>query len=272
MKGLSGSQDKKAVLVVSFGTSYQDNIEKTIAAIEKAIAAQFLDFNIRRAFTSQMVIDLLAERDGIIIDNVTQALEKLAGEGYGFIIIQPTHVINGIEYDEMRKAVRPFEATFNKIVYGAPLLTDDLDYDQVVRIVAEETREYNAAETAIVCMGHGTEHQANSVYTKLDDCFKKAGYRNYFVGTVEAAPTIEDIRASVARCGANKVVLLPLMIVAGDHANHDMAGEEESSWNMQLKGDGYEVTCLLRGLGEYRAVQEMFVKHALKAAGVLSER
>jgi len=254
--------NKKVLLVVSFGTSYNESREATIGAIETSIAKAYPDFEMRRAFTSQIIIDKLKDRDGLEIDNVQEAMERMVADGVGTLVVQPTHVMSGLEYDEMIAAIEPFKDKFVNISYGLPLLTSDEDYAQVVSIITDETKEYDVDGTAIVFMGHGTEHEANSTYTKLQQFLTDAGYDNYFIGTVEATPSLEDVMASVEESGATKVVLLPLMIVAGDHANNDMAGDEEGSWKTAFKGSGYEVECVIKGLGEYSGIQQMFVKHA----------
>lgn len=265
----AGDPDKKAILVVSFGTSYNETRAVTIEAIEGAVTKAFPDYEVRRAFTSQIIIDKLEERDGLEIDNVKEAMERLIADGVGTLVVQPTHVMNGFEYDEMKEAIAPYEDSFKNISYGLPLLISDEDYAEVVSILADETAEYNTDDTAIVFMGHGTEHEANSTYAKLQQKFDDAGYTNYFIGTVEAEPTLEDVVAAVEKTGAKKVVLLPLMIVAGDHANNDMAGDEEGSWKTEFKAAGYEVEPVLKGLGQYEGIQKMFVEHVQAAVDAL---
>ena len=266
-----GDAAKQAILVVSFGTSYNETRAVTIEAIEGAITEAFPEFDVRRAFTSQIIIDKLETRDGLEIDNVTEAMEKLVAEGYGTLVVQPTHIMNGYEYDEMVAAIEPYRDSFSQLVYGKPLLSDEADYDRVAEILAEETAEYAADDTAIVFMGHGTEHPANDTYAKLQQKFIDAGYTNYIVGTVEATPTLGDALTAAKALGVSKAVLLPFMIVAGDHATNDMAGDEAGSWKTAFKGDGYEVECVLKGVGEYKGAQELFVEHAQAAVESLSK-
>lgn len=254
--------NKKALLVVSFGTSYVETREATIGAIETSIADTYPDYEMRRAFTSQIIIDKLKNRDGLEIDNVQQAMERMIADGVETLVVQPTHVMSGEEYDEMIATITPYEDQFTNVSYGAPLLTTDEDYAELVSIITEDTKDYVADGTAIVYMGHGTEHESNATYAKLQQALNDAGYNNYFIGTVEATPSLDDIMAAVEASGATKVVLLPLMIVAGDHANNDMAGDEEGSWKTEFKKAGYEVECVLKGLGEYPGIQQMIVKHA----------
>lgn len=255
---------KPVILVVSFGTSYNDSREATIGAIEKLVQESFPDYEVRRAFTSQIIIDKLASRDGLIIDNVGQAMDRLVTDGVKDIVIQPTHVMNGKEYDQMSAEIAPYKDKFASFKVGVPLLSSAEDYKQLVEEIAPELPEAKEGE-AIAFMGHGTEHFANSAYAALDYAFKDMGYKNMFVGTVEGYPDLETVLRHVADYGANKVTLLPLMIVAGDHANNDMAGDEEGSWKMAFKGAGYEVDCVIKGLGEYQGVREHFVRHVKDA-------
>lgn len=254
--------NEKVLLVVSFGTSYNDNRELTIGAIEQALQKAYPDYELRRAFTAQTIIDILAERDNLQIDNVTQAMERLVADGVREVLVQPTHVMRGYEYDDTIAEIAPFVDQFDSITIGAPLLAEDADYQQLTEILVQETKEYAAQETAIVFMGHGTGHAANSTYATLQQYLTDAGHSNYFIGTVEAEPTLDDVLAKVADSAATRVVLLPLMVVAGDHASNDMAGDEADSWKNAFTAAGYEVECVMRGLGEYSGVQEMFVAHA----------
>ncbi len=257
--------DKKAILVVSFGTSYNDSREKTIEAIENKMAEAFPDYEQRRAFTSQTIINKLAERDGLEIDNVEQAMERLISDGIGTVVVQPTHVMNGIEYEEMCEAIAPYEDKFADLKIGTPLLTSNEDYENVINGITAEIPELTQEDTAVVFMGHGTEHYSNATYAALDYRFKALGFDNVFVGTVESYPDFDKVLQDVNESGLKKVVLYPFMIVAGDHANNDMAGDEEDSWKTMFKKEGYEVECVIKGLGEFECVQDLFVEHA-KAA------
>ncbi|MDR3114121.1 MAG: sirohydrochlorin cobaltochelatase [Treponema sp.] len=261
----SSDSGKPAILVVSFGTSYNDSRKKTIGAIEEAIAHAYPAYSVRRAFTSQIVIDHIYERDGEKIDNVTEAMNRLVADGVQDLIIQPTHLMNGIEEKEMLSQIQPFESKFRRIRYGKPVLSSDADYTALLRILKDGTKEYDAPDTAIVFMGHGTEDGANAAYARLADLFKAQGSSNYFIGTVEASPSLDDVIAQVRDAGFEKILLLPLMIVAGDHANNDMAGDEEDSWKSILTAEGFSVQTLLRGLGEYPAFQGHIVQHVADA-------
>ncbi len=258
---------KPVILAVSFGTSYNDSREKTIGAIEDALKTAYPDYEVRRAFTSQIIIDKLKERDNLTIDNVTEALDRLVADGVKEVVIQPTHVMSGYEYDDVIKEVNKYNDKFDSVKISKNLLAADSDYDALVEILVNTTADYNAEGTAIVYMGHGTEHEANTTYAKLQEKMTAAGHNNYFIGTVEATPSVEDVIALVKDGGYKKVVLLPLMIVAGDHANNDMAGDEEDSWKTLFKNEGFEVECVIRGLGELADVQQLIVKHCGEAMG-----
>ena len=259
-----GDPDKKAILVVSFGTSYNDTREKTIDAIEQEIADAFPDYEVRRAFTSQTIIDKLSERDGLEIDNVTGAMERLVDDGFGTVICQPTHVMNGLEYDDMVAEVSAFAGNFETLKFGTPLLNSAEDYQLVAQALVKNVPTSEDDE-AVVLMGHGTEHFANAAYAALDYTLKDQGNSQYIVGTVESYPGLEQVQKQVEALGAKKVILAPLMIVAGDHATNDMASDEEGSWKMEFKKAGYEVDIVLKGLGEYPEIREIYVSHVQQA-------
>lgn len=258
-----GDPEKKALLVVSFGTSYNDTREVTIEAIEKDLAAAFPEYETRRAFTSQIIINKLAERDGLEIDNVKEAMERLVADGVGTLLVQPSHVMNGYEYDDMMAEINPYADHFANLYIGTPLLTASEDYGKVAdALLAEYTP---AEDTALVFMGHGSHHFANATYAALDYFFKAEGHPNVFVGTVEGFPEVDTVLAQVDEAGYRKVLLAPLMVVAGDHATNDMAGDEEDSWKVIFKSAGYEVETALKGMGEIPAIRGLYVEHAQAA-------
>ena len=263
---------KTAVMVVSFGTSYNDSRDITIGAIEGAITRAFPDYEVRRAFTSQIIIDKLKERDGLEIDNVEEALDRAVKDGIKILVVQPTHLMNGYEYNDLADDLKDYEDKFDKVVLADPLLTSDGDFDAVIKAITEKTAAYDDGKTAICFMGHGTEADSNSVYAKMQDKLTQAGYENYYIGTVEAEPALKDVLKALDEKGTyNKVVLEPLMVVAGDHANNDMAGDEEDSWKTVIEGRGYEVECLLEGLGQIPAIQEIYVAHTQAAVDSLKK-
>ncbi len=260
--------DKPVILTVSFGTSYNDSREKTIGGIETAIQDANPDCEVRRAFTSQIIIDKLKDRDKIVIDNVEEAFARLVADGVKDLTIQPTHVMNGFEYDDLMEVVNANADKFDSVKVGSPLLTSDDDYTNVIDAITVATSEYDDGNTAIVFMGHGTEHASNATYAKLQTMLTDAGKANYFIGTVEATPSLDDVVAAVKAGGYKRVVLEPLMVVAGDHANNDMAGDEEDSWKTVLTNEGFEVVTLIRGLGELEAIQKIYVDHVKNAAAL----
>ena len=253
------------ILVVSFGTSYNDSRDITIGAIENAIQEAYPDYQVKRAFTSQIIIDKLKERDGIEIDNVTEALDRAVNDGVKTLVVQPTHLMNGYEYTDLLDELDTYKDKFDKIAIGDPLLTSDEDFKAVVQAITSETSSYDDGQTAICFMGHGTEADSNSVYTKLQETLTSEGYENYYIGTVEATPSVDDVLAAVKEKNYTKVVLEPLMVVAGDHANNDMAGDEDDSWKTVFQNAGYQVECVLKGLGQFESIQNIYVDH-VKAA------
>lgn len=252
---------KPVILVVSFGTSYNDSRDVTIGAIEADIAAAYPDYEVRRAFTAQTIIDILAEREGLEIDNVTEAMERLVADGVKNVVIQPTHIMHGYEYDDMVKEVMTYADSFESLAIGEPLLSSFEDYEAVTAALLADNENAGSADTALVFMGHGTEHFANATYSELEAVMQANGYTNAFVGTVEGFPTLEVVQGKLSVYGAQKVVLMPLMVVAGDHANNDMAGDEEDSWKTILTNAGYEVECVLEGMGQNAAIRAIYVEH-----------
>ena len=257
------------LLVISFGTSYNDNRRLTIGAVEEAMEKAFPDWSVRRAFTAQLIIDRLQRRDGQVIDNVGQALDRAVENGVKRLVIQPTHLMDGLEYNDVVNEAAQYADAFDKIVMGAPLLTSDEDFQIVAKVMAEATAQYDDGKTAICFMGHGTEAAANTVYARMQQVMTDAGYANCFIGTVEAAPTLDDVLALVQAGGYERVVLQPMMIVSGDHANNDMAGEDEDAWKTVFENAGYEVECVLKGLGEYEAIHDLLAAHAQAAINQL---
>lgn len=251
--------EKRAILAVSFGTSYDDTRKKTIDRIEQDIREAYPAWAVYRAWTSGMIRRKIMKRDGIYIPDVREAMEQMERDGIREVIVQPTHVINGIENDLMTEEVLAFEGRFAHIVTGAPLLTSQEDNDRVVKAVADEL--HPAADEALVLMGHGTEHYANAVYAALDYQFKDTGYKNIFMGTVEAYPSFDSLLRRVREAALRRVTLAPFMIVAGDHAANDLSGAEEGSWKSRFENAGFEVDCVLKGLGEYPGIRQVFLDH-----------
>ncbi|MBR0404491.1 MAG: sirohydrochlorin cobaltochelatase [Eggerthellaceae bacterium] len=269
-------EGENEILVVSFGTSFNDNRVATIGAIEKAIQAANPDWSVRRAFTAQIIINHIAARDGEQINNMQQALDLAKEAGVKNLVIAPTHLMKGAEYDEVVAALEPYKADMN-IVVAEPLLgevgADPTVINDDKKAVAEAVVAAAAVpeDSALVLMGHGTSHEANITYNQMQTVMDELGYKNVFVGTVEGEP--EDTECSVVigkvkDAGFKNVILRPLMVVAGDHANNDMADpEDEESWYSQFTAAGAfdSVDCQINGLGEITAVQDLYVKHVADA-------
>jgi len=265
MSFASAEEVKPVILVVSFGTSYDDNRDLSIGAVEADITAAFPEYEVRRAFTAQTVIDILGDRNDLDIDNVTEAMDRLVADGVTKVVIQPTHVMNGAEYDDVMAEIAPYADKFEVMAVGAPLLTTHEDYEAVIDALLANNENAGSADTALVYMGHGTHHFANATYSQLEAMMHAEGYENAFVGTVEGFPTLEVVQSQVTAYGAKKIVLMPLMVVAGDHASNDMAGDEEDSWKVILTDAGFEVECVLEGLGQNAGIRAIYIDH-IKAA------
>ncbi len=255
----------KVLLVVSFGSSFNQTRDLNIGGIEQAMKDAFPDYQVRRAFTAQIIIDKLAEREKLVIDNIEQAMNRLVLDKVKEVVVQPTTVMNGYEYDDVIAAVTPYAGKFESMKIGKPLLIDDSDYDRVADLMLEELAEFEAEDTTVLLMGHGTHHAANATYPKFEETLRSKGHDDIFVGTVEGGVLIEDLQAVLKDKGSKKVVLRPLMIVAGDHANNDMAGDEEDSWKTILQNDGYTVETVIEGLGQIKGIRDLFVQHVQAA-------
>ena len=261
---------EKELLVVSFGTSYLDSCRRTIGAIEDALEKAFPGYDLRRSFTSQMIINHIQRRDGISIDNVTQALDRAVSNGVKHLAIQPTHIMDGFEFQKLVKEAARYQGAFASLSIGAPLLTSDQDFRVVADALAASTAAYDDGKTAICLMGHGTEAAANIVYERMQKKLTDSGRNNYFIGTIEATSTVDKVLSLVKAGNYKRVLLQPMMIVAGDHANNDMSGEEEGSWKRIFESAGYEVVCQVHGLGELEAIQNLFVEHTKATVQVLN--
>ncbi|MBP1736195.1 MAG: Sirohydrochlorin cobaltochelatase CbiK [Oscillospiraceae bacterium] len=252
----------QAILVVSFGTSFDDTREKTIAATQAQIRRQFPDYAVYSAFTSGMVRGILKQR-GIDIPSVEDTLEQILRDGVKRLAVQPTHLLYGDEYDKMRSAVAGQASRFERVTVGAPLLSDYSDMYEVLSALDEGIpREL---DEALVLMGHGTGHFSNTTYAAMDYFAKANGFEDVFVGTVEAWPDLDEVVSQVLREGFTRAVLTPLMLVAGDHAQNDMAGEEPRSWRSVFAANGLQTRCMVRGLGEYESVRALYCAHIERA-------
>ena len=280
---------EKELLVVSFGTSFNDSRATDIKGIEDALTKAFPDWSVRRAFTAQIIINHVQARDGEKIDNMDQALERAVANGVKTLVVQPTHLMHGAEYDEMCEALDAYKDKIENIVVAEPLLGEvgndatviNADKETVAKAVVDTAVAdgkfesiAKAAEdgTALVLMGHGTAHVAKVTYSQMQTQMEKLGYKNVFIGTVEGEPeetSCEAVIEAVKAAGYTKVVLRPLMVVAGDHANNDMAGADEDSWKSMVEAAGLTVECQIAGLGRIGAVQELYVAHTQAAIDTL---
>lgn len=249
---------KKAILVVSFGSSHLDTLEKNIDKIEQQVADTFPEYRVYRAFTSQMILRKLKKTENLHFNTVKEAMEQMASDGIENVIVQPTHIINGIENDRMMCDVMDYTDRFRKIRVGKPLLTSVDDYKKAIHAVMSEA-DLEDGEI-LVFMGHGTDHHANSAYPTLEYTFHALGYNQVLVGTVEGFPDLKNVMTKLEISGGKKVVLMPFMLVAGDHAKNDMAGEEDS-WKTELEEAGYEVKAVIKGLGEMRGIRSIYIEH-----------
>ncbi len=278
---------EKEILVVSFGTSFNGSRVADIKGVEDAIQAAYPDWSVRRAFTAQIIINHVQARDGEVIDNMDQALERAVANGVKELVVQPTHLMHGAEYDEMVEALEKYEDKIETIRVAEPLLGEvgsdatiiNADKEAVAKAVvaqAMETAGFADADeaaqagTALVLMGHGTAHVAKVTYSQMQTQMEKLGYKNVFIGTVEGEPeetACEAVIEAVKTAGYSKVILRPLMVVAGDHANNDMAGAEEDSWKSMFEAAGCfdSVDTQIAGLGGIEAVQELYVAHVKDA-------
>ena len=280
------------LLVVSFGTSFNDSRVKDIKGIEDALQAAYPDWSVRRAFTAQIIINHVQARDGEKIDNMEQAMERAVANGVKNLVVQPTHLMHGAEYDEMMEMVDSYRDKFESVAIAEPLLGEvgsdatviNADKEAVAKAITAEavkTAGFDSLDaaakdgTAFVFMGHGTSHTAKVSYSQMQSQMNALGYKNVFIGTVEGEPeetACENVIEAVKAAGYTKVVLRPLMVVAGDHANNDMAGDDEDSWKSQFEASGEfdSVDCQIAGLGEVADIQQLYVAHTKAAVDSLN--
>ena len=280
------------LLVVSFGTSFNGSRAADIKGIEDALQAAYPDWSVRRAFTAQIIINHVQARDGEKIDNMDQALERAVANGVKNLVVQPTHLMHGAEYDEMCEAVEQYRDKFDSVAIAEPLLGEvgedatviNADKEAVAAAITAEavkTAGYDDAAaaaadgTAFVFMGHGTSHTAKVSYSQMQTAMQTLGYDNVFIGTVEGEPedtACDAVIEKVKEAGYTKVILRPLMVVAGDHANNDMAGADDDSWlsQFQASGDFASVECQIAGLGEIEDIQQRYIEHTKAAIDSLN--
>ena len=281
------------LLVVSFGTSFNDSRAEDIKGIEDALQEAYPDWSVRRAFTAQIIINHVQARDDEKIDNMDQALQRAVDNGVKNLVVQPTHLMHGAEYDEMVEAIDGYKDKFESVAIAEPMLGEVGDdatvinddkkavaqaiTDEAVKAAGYESMEAAAEDgTAFVFMGHGTSHTANVTYDQMQTQMENLGFTNAFIGTVEGEPedtACEEVIKKVQDAGFKKVVLRPLMVVAGDHANNDMAGDDEDSWKSQFEASGAfdSIDTQIEGLGRIDAVEQLYVAHTKAAIDSIAE-
>ena len=260
---------KKALVVASFGTTFPDTLKNDIEGIENALKKAFPDRDFYRVFTSNIVKKRIAERDGIVIDDLKTTLDKLAAQGYTDVLVQTTLLTPAEEYNnKILPAIKEYQTnkTFQKLVIGKPLLTEDKDFNLVAKALTTQMPKNLNSDQSVVFMGHGSPHMHNVAYDKLQAAFDKLNIPAV-IGVVEEDdhPNFEDMQATIAKRKIKEVILMPLMVVAGDQANNDMAGDEDDSWKNLLSADGYKVSVVLGGLGRNSEIQKIYVAHAKQA-------
>lgn len=263
-------KSKKGLLVVSFGTSYPETRKVTIEAIENDLARAFPERRLVRAWTSGMIRRKVEKAEGLHILSVAEALERMAASGITDVLVQPTHLLNGEELERTRETVCSFAGRFENLSMGEPLLSCPEDIAALARAVEEIYGDLPRGEL-LALMGHGSAAMTFPAYEKLEERFRKDGYPNICIGTVECTPGIAPVLERVRRDKRARVHLAPLLVVAGDHALNDMSGDDPDSWKNQIVREGAEVVCHVNGLGEYEAVRALYVAHARKAYPITGE-
>lgn len=249
------------ILTVSFGTRYAQTRARTIDAIEEALRNAYPRYEVRRAFASPSIIRLLRQQENLEVDSVSQALQRLADEGVTRVLIQPTYLMPGGEYDGLRAEAETFRSRFERLCVAGPLLQTEQDCQCLARILLEETKHLECSDQTVVWMAHGSDRGGNEVYENLQRAFASLGSRQ-LVGTMEGTPDVEDTIRRAAALGVSNVVLRPMMMVAGKHANEDMAGPEETSWKSRFLRAGFHVRCVPEGIGQNPQVHDMIIRHA----------
>lgn len=280
------TNENKLLLAVSFGTSFADTREKTIGAIERRIAERFPDCTVQRCFTSRMIRKKLLERDGLKIDSPEEAIRNAVEKGIRELIIQPLYLMHGFEHRRLMESVREAKSSFDRLAVGKPLLSEENDFYRMADAIRRNVPA-PAPDTAVVLMGHGNEKkrkniqaesgtepavtaenvtpeeiQDNAVFAILQQTMRKKGADRCFIATVEGQPELGDVLPLIRERGFRKVILAPFMVVAGDHARNDLAGDDRDSWKNIFARNGFEVETVLRGIGEWEEVQDLFAAHA----------
>ena len=251
--------NKKAILVVSFGTIHKETREKTINSIEEEIKKAYPNYSIYKAFTSKIIIKKL-KNDNLKINTINEALEKIINDNIKELIIQPTHIVNGIENNLMIETILNYKDNFESIKIGDPLLTSTKDYNKLIDIIIKKF-SYLKEDEVLICVGHGSNNCVNSIYERLNYMFKEKGFKNIFVATIKGYSNLSNIILELKDFNPKKITLMPLMIVSGNHVLKDIIGDNKDSWKSILEDNDFKVEYSLKSLGEYKEIRKIYIEH-----------
>lgn len=255
---------KQAILIISFGTSIKEAKEKSLDSFEKRIRQTYPLWEVRHAFTSKVIIYRLKMQDGIAIDTIEEALNRLKSEGFTHILIQPTYIINGIEHHHMQKMLLLYQKNFVSMKIGTPLLSSSCDLKTVISGLMENYPDL-PEDVGVLFLGHGTSCSSNTIYSKFEDIARQMGYSKLYTGTIKMSSDMDSVLLQIRQSGCKKILLHPLLFLAGYHTRNEIAGSAPSSWKSRLNVCGIETVCICKGLGEYPCIQQLFLKHMASA-------
>lgn len=251
---------EKGILVVSFGSSYEETRKKTITRIGQDIRDAYPSYSIYTAFTSERIINKIAREEGKQVFRIEDAMEQMLKDGVKEVFIQPTFIVDGVQNKELIKRAEEYRNSFQVLRFGTPLLTSIEDYKRAIKAFIKEHANISREE-AVICMGHGTDDRLSVSFTVLEYMFKEEGYENCYVATIDSYPSLPHVIKELKKYNYKKVNLIPFMVVAGYHAEKDLLGKAEEAWRGVLEKEGYEVTSILKGLGEYKGIREIYIDH-----------
>ncbi len=268
----NNANSRNVLLVVSFGTAVAESRRLDIEPVEQAVREAAGDsWSTRRCFSSRRVIDIILKNEGVVTESIEEAVGNALHDGARNIAVQPTHLMKGHEYGKLKRILAGYEECFEKISAGEPLLSSEEDFDRVSEALVEASAEYEDGETALVFMGHGTDASSNGVYMKLQEKLRRKGRSGYYIGTVEAGPSPDDVIAAVRKGPYRRAVIRPLLLAAGNHAINDMASPDDpGSWYSRFTAAGYDTVCIREGLGRLPAIRDIYACHAKRAIGSLN--
>lgn len=251
----------RAIVIVHFGTTHQDAIRKALDPFVNDVRNAFCDYEVTEVYSSGFIRKALARKHGITKPSLEEVLDRLSEEGCEEVIVQPTVLMMGIEYDRISKTIEQYQSRFSSIVLGRPLISSRADYDTIIEILDCEYDIRKNPGDAFLFMGHGSEHPGEAIFAAMDYRMKHDGMRNAYVGTVEGYPSLEVVLPDVILADPEVVYIIPMLIVAGDHAVNDMAGDDEASWKSRIEAAGYDVVPVIKGLGEIPGIRNMVIDH-----------